>query len=264
MDFLNDNANSYRINNNISDNNDCSFILQDSKMTLNSGFWLIRNSSKGRDLLEGWINNFEYHESKISLKWNHEQGALNNYVLQLASAERLKIDNSTHNYTYECNYFGRSGQMNACFQKYMSEFNYEYGKRFINGICMIPPTGIPNSFHLQYQESPGLFTYHCKINDKSKCNKVNQLNKSWKKYSTYLRYDKTLKKIKLYNNTFVSKDARIFWLFSNNELHYIPNMDTFNYLNKNVIDKERARIVIVDETYINSIKIGSDVPTEDF
>ena len=57
----------------------CHFISQDYPWIINSGFWLLRNSSWSRELLASWKSDLETH----GYEWVAEQGSLQNTVLHV-------------------------------------------------------------------------------------------------------------------------------------------------------------------------------------
>jgi hypothetical protein len=58
-------------------NSSCHFVTQDSHGFVNSGFWMIKNSSYSLDFINRWEKSFEFSENHgYVLAWLHDQGAL--------------------------------------------------------------------------------------------------------------------------------------------------------------------------------------------
>jgi hypothetical protein len=65
-------------------NASCQFVTQDAHGFVNSGFWMIRNSSYALDFIHEWEKSFEFSESHgFVLAWLHDQGALLNTFLHV-------------------------------------------------------------------------------------------------------------------------------------------------------------------------------------
>lgn len=68
----------------------CQFISQDAHGFVNSGFWMIRNSSYALDFIHKWKESFEFSESHgYVFTWLHDQGALLNAMLHVYFGQKL-------------------------------------------------------------------------------------------------------------------------------------------------------------------------------
>jgi hypothetical protein len=86
LDLLINEANEYFANSN--DTEPCQFISQDYLNTINSGFWLLRNSTWSLNLLKEWKKFVEYSKTlpRGLDTWIGDQGPLMNAVLHVSKS----------------------------------------------------------------------------------------------------------------------------------------------------------------------------------
>lgn len=107
----------------------CSFVAQDSNHTANTGFVLVRNDAKGRQLVKKW------YEETETCAWLYDQGALTNLILKKAYKSKYR------KYTKSCcNLRGRNYQKNQCYKERMENLGYPLNTRRFDGICLLADT----------------------------------------------------------------------------------------------------------------------------
>lgn len=140
----------------LNQSNDCHFIAQDGRTIVNSGFWMIRNSTQSLMFIKNWIREFELAESIHGINsWNYDQGALSQMILHYVAS----MTNNTY-HSVDC--ADKPHKANKCYDKTLSLMGAPYMHRKIGNLCLIPPVGVPYQFHTHKDYKTGELVYHMK------------------------------------------------------------------------------------------------------
>ena len=227
------------------DDRPCFVITQDCHGFVNSGFWMIKNTSFTRNFVRRWKDSFEYSERNGYLHaWLEDQGAMLNAMLHVAA------NDTGHSYNNDCFERPTSHRSNMCFNEKMTSWSYPQGRRKFAHICLLPEIGVPFQHHTHYMLGPGEMIWH-----KKGLSRIDMTN------SGYFHYNYTNKKQVLRNNSFLKKfgsmHKRIYIYLDDNRKHAIPNLDTLELL-KMSLNKSRfmANIVSLAPEDFDSIEEG--------
>ena len=227
------------------DNRSCHFITQDCHGFVNSGFWMIKNTTFARNFVRLWKESFEYSERNGYLHaWLEDQGALLNAMLFVAA------NDSGQMYNNDCFDRPTNHRSNMCFSEKMTTWLYPQGRRKFAHICLLPEIGVPFQHHTHYVLAPGEMIWHKK-----------GLMLSDMIHSGYFKYNHTTHTQILRNATFLKQygwwHKRIYlYLEDDQRKHLIPNLDTMEYLRaiKTMSFNQTAKNVsMIQLRYMNNI-----------
>lgn len=235
------------------DNRSCHFITQDCHGFVNSGFWMIKNTSFTRNFVRLWKESFEYSERNGYLHaWLEDQGALLNAMLFVAANDSGKM------YNNDCFDRPTNHRSNMCFNEKMTAWLYPQGRRKFAHVCLLPEIGVPFQHHTHYVLGPGEMIWHKK-----------GLTLSDMNHSGYFKYNHTSHTQTLRNATFLKqygwRDNRIYlYLENDHSKHLIPNLDTMEYLRvikAMSINQSAKNVSMIQLRYMNNIV---SLASEDF
>ena len=230
------------------DDRPCHVISQDSHGFVNSGFWMIKNTSFARNFIATWKDSFEYSERNGYLHaWLEDQGALLNAMLHVAA------NDTGHSYNNDCFERPTNHRSNLCFNDKLTSWSFPQGRRKFSHICLLPEIGVPFQHHTHYLLGPGEMIWH-----KKGLSRIDMTN------SGYFYYNFTNKKQFLRNNTLLKKfgwmHKRIYVYLDDHKKHAIPNLDTMEFLK---ISSNRSRfmanIVSLASEDFDSIQEGDTI-----
>jgi hypothetical protein len=234
----------------------CHFIAQDQNHIVNTGAFLVLISEWSLQFLRQWKQEFELAHDNWGLQlWVYDQGALQNLLLHYAA-------NMTGNY-YNNSCVGKGHQANICYHNVMSRFGLPYKQRFYGNVCLVPPIGVPYSFHIHNGYSRGELFHHRKSSLRAGVNSVltiDEINKP-----SVLWFDRNV--IKFANGTFIryinpkalNPYVESIYVVIDSIIHYIPDWPTFLYLGGGNI----SNAVLVSSIVFNSLSEGADILSVD-
>ena len=146
------------------------FVAQDYNLIINSGFWMLRNCTQSRLLVQTWLDDF-YTLEVLQKTANHpgwdgdwvqDQGPLMNAVMKHYSNEgNLKY--GPDKYAYQCFMdYPNAFLANHCYHNTMHGWNYDFNSRSAFGIELLPDIGVPWSVMIHGRYQPGTWLWHCK------------------------------------------------------------------------------------------------------
>jgi len=142
---------------------ECEFISQDYPHIINSGFWMMKNSSFSIDLLHRWIKD---SEEQGRMQWNGDQGPLQNAVLHmLLQYNKHNTGGKVFPYHDECRapLSHQPHDANLCWKANMAKLGAPFEQRAIGPICLLPPSlGAPWRANMHGEYQPGDLLRHQK------------------------------------------------------------------------------------------------------
>jgi hypothetical protein len=237
----------------------CHFIAQDQNHVVNSGVFLLRVSEWTLQFLEDWQAAFQLAETQWGLQlWVYDQGALQNTILHYAA----HITGSTYNDS--C--VDRAHHANLCYHSTLSSFGFPYKRRSFGKICLVPPIGVPYSFHSHNSYSRGEFVHHRKGSLRLPALDVMTVEEIYQENSLYV--DPKLHSIRIKNGTFIRYAnpkalnphmESIYIMLSDGLIHHIPDWPTFLSLGGGNI----SNVVLVSNLVFNSVAEGAPIPSSE-
>jgi hypothetical protein len=227
------------------DNIPCEFISQDSKIVVNTGFWMVRNSSKALEFVREWIEEIESPWNDVL--WTDEQGCLQNLILKKA----INLTDNKIVYHNQCWRDGIKLQRNICWGRYMKQINLPPETRKIGPFCILPrEDGIPTRHHSRESvKYMGELVYHKK-----------GLSREVIERSSVLDYDHVKQKIifpdgLVVKHTIGHKSKRALYLIENQTFRQFPDFNTFAKMGYDI-----DLIVYLDGTAFNQLPLGLPLP----
>ncbi len=227
---------------------ECHFIAQDGTNIVNTGFWMIRNSTWGREFIELWRKEYERAEKWGIHFWLEDQGALSStllyYIHDLVGKPYVNDSCLTIN----------ANHANKCYSRLLTELGYPPRSRKFGNVCLLPESGVPYTMMIHKLHSQGEFVNH---------------NKKYEKMQNITHKEGTLEykngMIGIRNGTFIRTTGtnhglwRIYCLV-NKTLHELPNWDTFNALG----GKDLHDAMYLNHDYFSQLPVGNKLPPLDF
>ena len=223
-------------------NTSCYFIAQDDNDVpeVNSGFWMIRNTSWSLQFVDEWI------KSTLSppndQHWDYDQGPLLNAIM------RFTGKTEGNHYNDHCFSEQPFTQRNLCWYKTMRKYGYKDHNKKIDHICLISNhLGMPLRFHSH--NTPRKITelvLHTGLQKKVNINLV---------YPGILGYDK-LKRSPLYPDGMLIQQpgARSIYMTENGTRRGFTGADSF--LKRGF---EWDNVTLISEFVMKKIPIGPDL-----
>lgn len=133
----------------------CHFITQDYPHGINTGFWILKNTTWSVHFLNSWLRESQ-RSQQYNFSWVYDQGPLMNVILHQAARTAKK------SYNDEC--WQRSSfdhEANLCWDNMLKSFYFPFESRKINHICLLPSSrGIPMRHHMHGVYRKGDFVRH--------------------------------------------------------------------------------------------------------
>jgi hypothetical protein len=236
----------------------CEFIAQDHMHIINSGVWMIRNSSWSKHFVSLWMQNFVKNKA-----WIGDQGPLQDVVLSLAA-------NYTHSptpYDESCAALGARNllaEANYCYRDKMNnEYNLRFHSRKFDNFCLVPPTGFPFRFHIHQEFKRGdLVNHHKKMSSRDfEFRGVSIFN-----YTNCLLSfvpGTLIRAMKRANDTVVSSNSssnQIYLVFDDKRKHLIQNRSASIGKPGLISSSDVLDVLAIHNTYFDSLFDGNLIP----
>lgn len=232
----------------------CEFIAQDHMHIINSGVWMIRNSSWSKHFVSLWLQNFVKNKA-----WIGDQGPLQDVVLSLAA-------NYTHSsipYDESCAALGARdllAEANYCYRDKMNnEYNLTFHSRKFSNICLVPPKGFPFRFHIHKEFKRGDLVNHRK--------EINSTDFEFRGVSIFnytncsLSYvpGTLIRAMKRANDKFSSNSLsrQVYLVLDDNRKHLIQNRSASTGKPELISSYDTANVLAIHSTYFDSLLDGN-------